>query len=212
MWPRMPEGLDLLYAPCGAWVRSYVWLRWRLCPFALIAAELPEQGLVVDVGCGYGLLANLLALRSPKSLVHGIDRSGGRIAVAQRTVGTRDNVRFLRRDLDEVELPCCAAVVATDVLHHLSFPLQARLLERIYAALEPGGRLVLLEVDRQWGSWKYWYVFLVDRLLNVGATVCHSAARDLMARARGIGFHVQVRSVDHHLPFPDVLLVCRKGL
>src|SRR4051794_26756275 len=89
-----------LYSGQGLRVRSYVYLRLLL---GLLKAEqfdtlLPQQGLVVDFGCGYGLLANYLSLQAPRRQVLGIDADCARIAVAQASIRDRTNVQFACQD------------------------------------------------------------------------------------------------------------------
>src|SRR3954469_3141926 len=47
-------------------VRLFVFARHLLAPLGRIAAEVPARGKILDLGCGHGLFANLLAVTSPE--------------------------------------------------------------------------------------------------------------------------------------------------
>ena len=53
----MPKDLTKIYSNLNFFEKLYVYIRWHLCPFALIAEYLPQQGIIVDIGCGMGLLS-----------------------------------------------------------------------------------------------------------------------------------------------------------
>lgn len=97
----------------------------------------------LDAGCGTGTFTRLLADRA--SRVDAIDLSPGMIAAARRNTAGRSNVRFEVADL--LETPFDADrydVVATlATLHHV--PLEPAL-ERLAAALRPGGTLLVLDL------------------------------------------------------------------
>lgn len=205
----IPKELLALYSPLGRRVQCYAKLRWRLCPFEEVAEHIPIAGTVVDVGCGFGLNANWLALRSQSCDVLGVDASPRRIGIAQQTVRNRSNISFRQHDLRDCQLPPCDAIVATDVLHHLPPDLQWHLLTHARSALRPGGKLVILDVDRNWWWWKYWCVYAIDRLLNWGAPLYHSTSAELERRVREAGFEVTITPVDRDLPLPDILVVGR---
>ncbi len=123
--------------------------KWRaqLVDFASLDQHIPKAGVVLDFGCGYGLLSNLLAMSSPEREVIGVDSSTYRIEKADSSKrGQR--VRFIAGDIFEVELPPCDAVVMVDFVHHLPVELQPRVIERAASLLKPGGVLMIKEVDK----------------------------------------------------------------
>ena len=78
-----------LYPRLSPWGRLYFPLRFLICPFRRVEAAVPKSGVVVDIGCGYGLFANLLAMRSGTRNVLGYD-----IDAARSCVGGRTNIAF----------------------------------------------------------------------------------------------------------------------
>lgn len=100
-----------------------------------------KEGLVVDLGCGTGLLARELIDAGYGVL--GIDISGAMVELARRRA---PEAEFRVGSLFEVEIPRCAAVTAvSEVLNYL-FDAEnedlGRLFRRVYDGLIPGGVLV----------------------------------------------------------------------
>jgi len=209
MLSRIPSELFRLYSHQGLRASLYAYLRWRLCPFEEIESHIPREGKIIDVGCGYGLLANFLTLRSRKRDVTGVDLSTKRIKAAQKTTDSRRNIRFKLVNVFDVELREPDAVVMSDFLHHLDYQSQEEVLTRCHEKLSPGGFLVCQDVDNR-PRWKYWFAFLIDRFLNIGKRQFfrpHQEFRELLQR---IGFSVKIKKVDKHLPLSDILFICKK--
>ena len=95
------------------------------------------EGLVVDLGCGSGIAARSLV--DAGYSVHGVDRSGDLLAIARARV---PEATFEQASLHDADLPAGAVAVAAmgEVLCYAG--ISDRLLERIGAALLPGGLFV----------------------------------------------------------------------
>lgn len=102
-----------------------------------------REGLVVDLGCGSGLLARKLVDAGYRAL--GIDISGAMVEIARKRV---PEAEFRVASLFEVAFPPCVAVTAVgEVLNYLFDPESdgaglERLFRRVHGALAPGGVLV----------------------------------------------------------------------
>src|SRR5437868_1335466 len=74
-WATGPEARALLdlYAFQPRLARTEYALRLKICPFEEVARHVPARGRVLELGCGYGLLSNLLALEGPARQVEGFD-------------------------------------------------------------------------------------------------------------------------------------------
>ncbi|MCP4638987.1 MAG: class I SAM-dependent methyltransferase, partial [bacterium] len=131
------------YKYLGTFVEPYVTWKLRLDPvYRGLDALVPEHGHILDIGCGVGIAANLLANRSITRTVHGIDSDEAKIHVAKVSARGRPSVTLETADALSADLPRADAVLLIDVLHYWTPENQRRLIERACAALAPGGVLV----------------------------------------------------------------------
>jgi len=210
MHKRIPQELFNLYSDLGAAVIWYVRLRWCVCPFEKIAQHVSLKGTIVDVGCGYGLLSNLLALTSPERDVIGIDLSPKRIRAAQRTVKGRRNIKFLLQDANSLKVEKCDVFVMSDFLHHLPYGHQEELLAVCYQKLLKNGLLIMEEVDGK-PFWKYQFTIIADGLLNLGQRIYFRNSSEYLKLLSKIGFQVRTETAHKGLPFSDILYLCKKN-
>ena len=210
MHKRMPQELFNLYSDLGVGVKWYVRLRWLICPFEKIAQHVPLKGTIVDVGCGYGLLSNLLALTSPERDVIGIDLSPRRIRAAQGTVKDRRNIKFLLQDANSLKVENCDVFVMSDFLHHLPYRHQEELLAVCCQKLSKNGLLIMEEVDGK-PYWKYQFNIIVDEFLNLGKRIYFRNSSEYVKLLSRIGFQVSTETAHKGLPFSDILYLCKKS-
>jgi SAM-dependent methyltransferase len=152
--------------------------RWFGTPFRAVAARVPRAGTVLDIGCGFGVLAALLALDAPAREVIGLDVDARKIARGRAWYGHLRNLRLEDAGGHDV-WPSCDAVVFHDVLHHLGDADDA--LRRAARALRPGGVVVVKENDVE-PPWKHAVSTLVERVA-VGSGRTHSAPVRFRPRA-----------------------------
>jgi 2-polyprenyl-3-methyl-5-hydroxy-6-metoxy-1,4-benzoquinol methylase len=209
MLNRIPSELFRFYSGQGLKVALYARLRWRLCPFEEIERYVPKEGTIIDIGCGYGLLANFLALKSSKREVTGIDLSVGRIRAAQKTTDSRKRIQFKLMDALDLQLGRYSTVIMSDFLHHLDCEAQEELLARCYQKLPSRGLLIIEEVDNR-PLWKYWFAIMSDKILNVGERQFFRNHRNFQKLLQRVGFHVKTKKVDKSLPLSDILFICKK--
>ncbi len=109
----------------------------------LLRAAGIRDGLIVDLGCGSGILASRLLSRG--YAVHGVDASAAMIRIARRVA---PGATFTVARAGAATLPRCRAIIATGesitYLSHGSRPdtLLRNVIRRSSRALEPGGILI----------------------------------------------------------------------
>lgn len=118
---------------------------------ALVADHVQAEGLVYELGCATGELAQRLSEACPQAQVVGVDAEPTMIASAQRR--HRPNLSFNCADICAYDWGQQQGSVAVVVLSFtLQFiPVSARLplLKSLVAALQPGGALILAEKVRR---------------------------------------------------------------
>jgi ubiquinone/menaquinone biosynthesis C-methylase UbiE len=112
-----------------------------------IAGEVPiDRGRLLDVGCGGGKLAHLIATSRPNVRVVGIDSSEPMIRVARKRYSGVPNLEFrsgtVEQSASEAEFDFAFTVLS---FHHWEEP--EKTLAAIHRALVPGARLWVYEMD-----------------------------------------------------------------
>jgi 2-polyprenyl-6-hydroxyphenyl methylase/3-demethylubiquinone-9 3-methyltransferase len=197
-------------------VRLFVLARHLLAPLRRVAAEVPLRGRVLDLGCGHGLFANLLAVTSPARQILGIDPSADKLAVARRSSRGLANVRYQQGRADDVTERDFDAISILDVLYLLPDDEKLAVLRRCWALLAPGGTLLVKTNDtRPW--WKYGIVRAEEELmvralgLTLGGQIHFRGIPQYMGLLRAAGFEPRVLEIDGGRPAPHRLFVCRRA-
>jgi 2-polyprenyl-3-methyl-5-hydroxy-6-metoxy-1,4-benzoquinol methylase len=168
--------------------RLHVLVRWLTCPFPPIVAVLPDEGRVLEVGCGHGLFSGYLVRRSPRLQVHGVDIDADKIAVAAASApAAGGRLDFAVSESGSVPEGPWDAVVLVDVLYLLDEPAQRALLTSCAAALAPGGLLVVKDMatrPRWKARWNAVQEALSVRVLKITAGSPEFAFTDPDERAR----------------------------
>jgi 1-acyl-sn-glycerol-3-phosphate acyltransferase len=108
---------------------------------------LPREGHLVDIGCGYGFMSNMLYLLARQRTILGLDYDAEKIRVAQEGYLRQEQVQFAVADVSAYDLPESAAFILSDVLHYLTPEEQENLLQRCVQRLQPGGLLLIRDGD-----------------------------------------------------------------
>jgi SAM-dependent methyltransferase len=124
---------------------------------------------VLDVGCGTGALALLLAARGHD--VIGVDPAAASVAVARRKPGA-DAVRWLVGDATSVTVvDRDVAVLTGNTAQAIWEPSAwAATLEAVHSCLRPGGHLVLETRDPEARAWQQWTRASTRRVHDVPGT------------------------------------------
>jgi SAM-dependent methyltransferase len=227
-WRELATAASDPYQRAGrfAWHFARGKLRWDP-----VFCHLLERGLfaprtrVLDIGCGQGLLASLLAAaaraarqgrwpsgwgEAPVDVrVSGIELLARDVARARHALG--DGIDIVCADMRTTAFARVDSVVILDVLHYLSIADQDAVLARVRSALPPGGRLVLRVGDaaaRRGFAASNW----VDRIVTLGrgqgfGRVAGRTLAAWQARLAELGFSVASVPMHGGTPFANVLLV-----
>jgi len=218
----------LRYRPAG--LGPYWFARGKLGGDPVFSAILrqgliPDKARVIDLGCGQGVLLALLAAAQdphqrqswpsglpplPRDIVaHGVDLRADAIEAARIALGHGAHVAV--SDIRDAKLTECDVVTILDVLHYLDFDAQRRLLERVYAALPSGGRLLLRAGDAAMGL-RFRFTVVTDWLITlirgrVQGRFWTRRGEEWLQLVRDVGFRAAVQPMCEGTPFANVLIV-----
>jgi uncharacterized protein (DUF2062 family) len=198
---------------------------------AVLAADwLPPSGVLVDIGCGPGLLLALIAEaveaagdgrwppdgwpQPPRRMqLVGVELRPRAADVARHALG--DDAEIHTADALDVALPPAIDVAAIfDVLHMMDREAQRPLIARVAAAMPPGAVLLVREADAAAG-WRF-------RMVRLGNTItalvrghwrprfAFRTASEWRAELAALGFEVSLAPMSEGTPFANVLLVARR--
>ena len=227
-WRSLVSEASAPYRRSGrfAWHFARGKLRWDpVFSHVLARGVIAPRTRVLDIGCGQGLLASLLAAagraarrgRWPSSWaeapvgvrVRGIEVQARDVARARDALG--DGADVVCADMRSAPFSEVDTVVLLDVLHYVSGAEQDAVLARVRDALRIGGKLVLRVGDaaspRGFAASRW-----VDRLVTFArgrgfAPIAGRALAVWQARLEELGFAVASEPMHAGTPFANVLLV-----
>ena len=135
-----------------------------LLPHLVEEPAFVEARRVLDLGCGRGVVAALLAevqdgFAGRRSYL-GVDVSKRHVRAAREALHDLPGVSFALTDLRDFDPPAADFVLALDVLRFLPLSSQDALLRRLGRALQPGATLLVREVDAAAGARFQWKALL----------------------------------------------------
>ena len=178
-------------------------------PHKKIDEIVPSVGTIVDIGCGNGALAHYLSLRSPKRVLKGIDLSKNRITIALNSVKKKKNIEFIYGDATTSKLPRVDCYLIVDVLHHIPFQGQEKLIKFIAKSLKNNSILVVKEVDT---SNKVFYFFshLIEKLLYPKEHIYARSAREWIRLFKSLRLSFNLKSGASYFPDSTKIFVLSK--
>jgi predicted exporter/SAM-dependent methyltransferase len=174
----------------SAFPRMFARFKMRLDPmFTRLGEFLPEEGTVLDIGCGFGVAAAWILARSDKLRVVAIEPEEDRVTTARFVLGERGTVH---QGCAPGDLPTvlASAVVCLDVIHHLDDAGLATTLAHVRACLQPGGKLVLRATVPTAGRAPYFRWFETRRLATANLKPHYRTREAVVAAMVAVGLHV----------------------
>jgi 2-polyprenyl-3-methyl-5-hydroxy-6-metoxy-1,4-benzoquinol methylase len=196
-------------------VRVYCWIRFGILRQRFldeIGQYLPLRGPVLDIGCGFGLFSLYYALTGPGRFLRGSDLSARRLQMARRAAARlrADNVAYEEGNACEFKGDGeVAAAYMLDIVHHIAPAAVPTLLGALHRCLQPGGYLLVKDVDTQPAA-KRWFTWLLDRLMMPATPVHYWPAERLAATLEQTGSRVRRHLMVDVLPYPHILYICEK--
>ena len=145
---------------------------------------------LLDLGCGEGYLLSLARFHAPNVRLHGIDHDGARLDLARQVLDGELHVTLEEQDLQSAELPGADVIGCLDVLHYLVPERQDQVIQRMCAALNEKGVLVIRDGCSD-GGWRTTVTQASERLAR------------MVGRHKGDGIHFRPRQA-----LGDVLEKC----
>jgi len=199
--------------------RAYANIRFSILRPKLLSVMdllLPDEGRILDVGCGFGLFASYFGQMQPRRRIHGVDPNARRIGLARHVaeavgLAAQGGFSFHVGDVRDAALVGpFEGIYVLDVMHHIPEADQLPVLERLRDLLAPGGVLVIKDITTE-PHYQLLFTKLLDRLM-VGldeplAYRHHRAWGELLA---SIGFKVRMVRVPDVLPYPHVVIAASR--
>ncbi|MDR3607928.1 MAG: class I SAM-dependent methyltransferase [Oligoflexia bacterium] len=204
------------YRPAGLGFGTRLFLdaRFRLTPYSKMASQLPNEGRILDLGCGHGLLSLTLALAEPKRDVIGIDHDSERVRLAQVAAEGVSNLHFERGSLLAPPPGPWHGIAAIDVFHYFEPRVQNTILGHLRETLGPDGVFIMREVDPEGGVAAVWNRAYETIATRTGFTQTKQAGlhfrtpSEWSRQLEKSGFNVSAERCSSPL-FADILYVCR---
>ena len=206
-----------LYSEQSLVIKMFVRLRHLLSPLEVLENLVPEEGRVLDLGCGHGLFTNYMALRAHSRKIVGIDPSWAKIEVARRTESMVPNVHYLLGDVTDVgKDKSFDAITIVDVLYLLPEAAQKEILRACYQLLKDAGVLILKTQDTK-PRWRFVWTYIQEKVMvSINFTLGDRKlyflptpkTRQILEEA---GFSAEYHRLPARIFYTHIAFVCRKG-
>jgi 2-polyprenyl-3-methyl-5-hydroxy-6-metoxy-1,4-benzoquinol methylase len=203
------------YKNAGSITRAYLKIKLKICPLLQLEELFPREGIIVDLGCGNGLLPNILNMGSPERHIIGLDLDEKKIEVANKTKTTPAQITYQVGDVVDAEYPRGDVFTLVDVLYLIPYDKHETILQKCFQSLPPGGILIIKEMDTH-PRWKYVWNFIQETLavkligFTFGERFYFRSQKDYTDLLEHIGFSVKPVLMHSGYWYPHIAYVCTK--
>jgi 2-polyprenyl-6-hydroxyphenyl methylase/3-demethylubiquinone-9 3-methyltransferase len=190
--------------------KVFFMLRPLIIPFEIIEKYVPKEGIIVDIGCGYGVFANHMSKKSKNRKVIGIDLNEKRIEAASKIFQNEGNLEFICSDITNSKIPKADVITAIDILHHIpNKENQEKLLKSCYFVLKNEGVLILKDLDIK-PLWKFYWNKFHDFVITKGEPVLYNSKEEILELLEKSGFAIEKFEIFKGYPYAHVLFIGKK--
>lgn len=188
------------------WVNFFTSVRFITGSFVQLEKLIPRKGKILDLGCGYGIFSNYLALSSSRRQIIGVDTDREKISYASRGI---KNVSLGIGDATKMKLKNFDCIILHVVLHHLnSRQEQIKLVEKCKNMLSKNGILLIVEVDRK-PFWKWMLGRMADFGLYKGGSIYYIYKEKMISLLENyFPGNVKIQKL-YNNPFSVIAYICK---
>lgn len=199
--------------------RAYANVRFSILRPKLLSVMdllLPDEGDILDIGCGFGLFAAYFGQTQPARRIVGVDPNERRIDLARKvSAGLGLSHTFIPGDARSVQLEARAGGFAgayvLDVMHHIPREDQLTLLARLRDLLAPRGVLVVKDITTE-PRLGLEFTRVLDRVMvGWNEPLAYRHHREWGEMLTTLGFKVRMVRVPDVLPYPHVVIAATKS-
>lgn len=196
--------------------RSYAFVRFSILRPKLLSVMdllLPDEGRILDVGCGFGLFAAYFGQTHPRRRIVGVDPNERRVKLARdvaKSLG-HDSHEFRVGDVRDAALTgTFSGAYVLDVMHHIPEADQRPVLARLRDLLLPGGVLILKDITTEPRAGLLFTEALDRLMVGMKEPLAYRHHRAWGEMLTELGFRVRMVRVPDVLPYPHVVIAATK--
>jgi len=168
--------------------------------YDLYVKLMPEQGEILDIGCGVGHVSYLLSLTSGDRQITGIDYDCEKINIANNCFAKNPKLEFICGDVTNMDFSKKDGYLLLDVLHYFPVKDQTSLLEKCIGNLKENGIIVIrdanTDLQRRHLSVRLTEFFSTklgfNKTQNHSGKLYFSSAKTIISVAHEKGLHVEI--------------------
>jgi len=188
----------------------------KIFPIYRLLEFFPNQGKLVDLGCGNGLLSGILALNYPKLEVLGIDADKEKIKLAKKTFNF-DNISFIENDIVNFDYPSADYFSLIDVLYLIPFYFQDKIIKKISNKIKKDNGILIIKEMSKCPFYKYLFNYLQEifsvKIIKrtIGSKFYFRDVKEMKNLLTKHGFKVSITKLDKGYLYPHILYKASKS-